>query len=149
MKRILIAMLTAATFASCQKTTVNVNSNNGNGWSQPSDSLMHVTGKVNTTTLVESSTYKVGPTTPLTLEWPALPAGCSDVQVSVYLYDGANNNTPLWQDSRIVSAKSYAIIVPTHHACITATNKALLQIVVIPLACSGKEAVQYNVYLCR
>lgn len=151
MKRILIPLIiiAALAFAGCKKKySTNCNCPGNNNWSQPTDSLLHATGTVNATTLVEGTTYAVGNTTNITLGWPKLLT-CPEVQVSMFLYDGVNNAQPLWQETKNTTANSYQITVPTHYSCITSTDHALLQIMITTLICSGKESVELKLYFKR
>ncbi len=157
-----IAIAIAAITISCNKndkykikdSTVVVNPPNTNPGvttptttpTNPTDSFLHLTGTINNINWLDKGSFSVSNSAQLTLKWDQLPAGYTDVNVEINLYDEATHADRLMTPiSVVIKNNSYSVTIPTNK--ITTACPGWLIASVVPLKGSGKKAASMTAYL--
>lgn len=128
-------------------TTINNNGTNTvTPTTNPTDSFLNLKGKINSTTWMDLSTYSVGSSVTIRLDWDVLPSGFQQVQVLINLYDAKDGSTPLTTAiSAYPTTNYYEATVNTSK--VTGNCTGQLEATVVPMTGSKKKQATIKAYL--
>lgn len=112
----------------------------------PTDSFLNLKGKINSATWMDLSTYSVGSSVSIRLDWDVLPLSFQQVQVLINLYDAKDGATTLTIPiSAFPTTNYYEATINTSK--VTGSCIGQLEATVVPLTGSKKKQATLKAYL--